>query len=222
MVRRAEQLNRTADYEGALAVLQRAIELDPQNPVAFSERGWALENLGPEHAEEAQAAYEKSLALDPRSPWGREGLAHVLETRGNVEEARAIYRSIVEEFGDDRQTDPDLLEIGGWSHHRLGNHEAAEPMFRKALRVEPDRPSLGFDLALVLFHLGRPDEALAQVQATLRNLEPADPGRRRAAVQVALDDLQQAILEDGALGGSPEAARALSTLEALLATTPES
>ncbi|MDP9242031.1 MAG: tetratricopeptide repeat protein [Actinomycetota bacterium] len=221
MVRRAGQLSQTADYEGAIELLERAVELDPDNAVAFTERGWALENLGPEHAEEAQAAYEKALALDPQSPWAREGLAHVLETRGNVEEARAIYRSIVEEFGDDRQTDPDLLEIGGWSHHRLGEHEAAEPMFRKALTIEPGRPSLGFDLALVLFHLGRPEEALAQLEATLRTLETADPRRHRAAVQVALDDFQHAFIENERLGTSPEAVRALAALESVLAVLPE-
>jgi Flp pilus assembly protein TadD len=221
LVRRAGQLNEAGDYEGAIGLLERAVELDPGDATAFTERGWALENLGPDHAEEAQAAYEKALALDPQDPWAREGLAHVLETRGNVEEARAIYRSIVEGFGDDRQTDPDLLEVGGWSHHRLGDHEAAERMFRKALTIEPARPSLGFDLALVLFHLGRPEEALAQLEATLRNLETADPGRRRAAVQVALDDLQHALIENEGLGRSPVAVRALAALGSVLAELPE-
>ncbi|MDP9296570.1 MAG: tetratricopeptide repeat protein [Actinomycetota bacterium] len=221
LIHRAERLNDAAEYEAALEVLERAIELDPANVDAFVARGWALENLGPDHAEEAQAAYEKAVALDPRNPWGRQGLAQLLESRGDVEEARALYRSVVEDFADDPDPDVDLLEIVGWCRHRLGDHEAAAETFRAALAAEPDRASVRLDLALVLLHLGRPEGALTEVETALRSLEPTDPGHRRAVVQVALDDLQWALLSDRGIDSSPEAARAQAALEAVLATLPD-
>jgi tetratricopeptide (TPR) repeat protein len=221
LIRRVERLNDAAEYDAAQEFLERAIELDPENADAFVARGWALENLGPDHAAEAQAAYEKAVKLDPRNPWGRQGLAHLLESGGDVEEARVLYRSVVEDFGDDPDPDADLLEIVGWCRHRLGDHEAAAESFRRALAVEQDRASVRLDLALVVFHLGRPEEALTEVGTALRSLESTDPGHRRAVVQVALDDLQWALLSDGGLASNREAARAQAALEAVLATLPE-
>jgi Flp pilus assembly protein TadD len=143
----------------------------------------------------------------------------MLETDGEVEEARMLYRSVVSDHGGE-PADPDLLEIVGWCRHRLGDDDGAERTFRMTLEIEPARASARFDLALTLLSLGRGEEALAEVDTALLHLRSADPGHRRAAVQVALDDLQRALLTDARVGAAPEAGRAQVALEAALARMP--
>ena len=99
----------------------------------------------------------------------------------------------------------------GWSEHRLGRHAAALATFRRALALEPDGLSVRFDVALVLLHLGRAEDALATYVAAASAI-PADDERGAAACAVAADDLREAIAE-GTVGDVPLVRRALAVLQ---------
>lgn len=53
-------------YEEALEIVDAALELKPENPVEWSNRGFVLSALG--RNEKALEAFEKALAFDPNSP----------------------------------------------------------------------------------------------------------------------------------------------------------
>jgi Tfp pilus assembly protein PilF len=199
--------------------LERAIEADPNSARAFVARAWALENLGPEYNADAQAAYEKAVALDPSDPWALEGVGHQLEVDGNREEARRLYRKAIEVRAGSEN--PDVLEIVAWCHHRLGEEDAAERIYRQALEVAPGRGATRFDLALTLFMLGRDEEALAEAETALAGLESLEPEVRRATVQVALDDLEEVLMMYPELSTRTEVARARVEMEAALSRLPD-
>jgi Flp pilus assembly protein TadD len=59
-------------FDGALEELSRAVAMNPQNALAFNNRGVALAALGEEPA--AAADFEHALALDPHFAEARENL----------------------------------------------------------------------------------------------------------------------------------------------------
>jgi Tfp pilus assembly protein PilF len=219
LIEQGEALNESGAYGEALEALERAIEADPISDRAFVARAWALENLGPEHDAEAQAAYEKAVALDPTNPWALEGVGHRLELDGNIEEAKRLYRKALStNAGSDH---PDVLEIVAWCHHRLGEEEDAERAYRRALEIDPERSATRFDLALTLFMLGRGADGRAEAEAALGALEDVDQAVRRATIQVALDDLDEAERMHPELSSSTEVGRARVEMEATLSRLPE-
>jgi tetratricopeptide (TPR) repeat protein len=220
LVRRAEELNESGEFAAALELLEQAVELDSGISDAYVARGWALENHGPDRYSEAQAAYERALELEPSNPWGRQGLAHLLEVNGEVEEARTLYRAVVSDHAEDLSTDADLLEIVGWCRHRLGDHQGAERTFRRAVEVDPSRAPVRFDLGLALFSMARDAEGLEEVESGLRVLESKDQGYRRAVLKVALEDFDEAAVTNEHLR-STEAGRARASLEGAIAALPK-
>jgi Flp pilus assembly protein TadD len=65
--------SRSGDLEKALGSLQRAVEINPRQPVAFNELGMVYRRKGDFAA--ARASYEKALALYPGFHFARLNLA---------------------------------------------------------------------------------------------------------------------------------------------------
>jgi len=219
LIEQGEAFNDAGAYLEALEALERAIETDSSSDRAFVARAWALENLGPEYDAEALVAYEKAVELAPTNPWALEGVGHRLELDGNVEEAKRLYRKAIStNAGSDH---PDILEIVAWCHHRLGEEEDAERAYRRALEIAPERSATRFDLVLTLFMLGRDAEGRREAEVALGGLDGVDQAVRRATIQVALDDLDEAERMHPELSSSNEVGRARVEMEAALSRLPE-
>lgn len=80
MVHEAIDLSDDGDYEGAVALLARAIDADPTNPQAYHERAMALLNL--DRDREALADFDRALELDPAFPGARNWRANTLAGLG--------------------------------------------------------------------------------------------------------------------------------------------
>lgn len=76
----AIDLSDDGDYEGAVALLARAIEVDPANPQAYHERAMALLNM--DRNREAVADFDRALELDPKFPGARDWRALTLSDLG--------------------------------------------------------------------------------------------------------------------------------------------
>lgn len=88
------------DIKGALKDQERAIEIDPGNADYFNNLG--LLHGGRSATREAEAAYKKSLELDPSSPEALANYAGLLLTSGRNAEARELIdRAIAEDPGFD-------------------------------------------------------------------------------------------------------------------------
>ena len=80
------------DYEGAFSHLRRAIETYPANRVAWNNLGVLYSRLEKFH--ESTSAFETALAIDPNDKTAWTGLAVVLKSVGQVDEAEAYARKI--------------------------------------------------------------------------------------------------------------------------------
>ena len=187
----ASALADAGEYDRALSETDRAIALAPDFAGAYTERGWALENLGSVRLSEAREAYERALELDPDDLWAVLGLATVLTRFGSTEEADELYRRIVTEAPPRLDVQPDLAEALGWAQYRVGMHSAAVGTLRRAVDDHPADVAVRLDLALILLVGGFRDEAIAEFEAAV---DAAGP-EHRGILAVGIDDLEATLAE---------------------------
>ena len=148
-------LDQVRRYPETLVALDRSLELDPRNAIAWSNRGKALNELG--RFEEAFAACEQALALDPKVAllWNNHGWA--LSGLGRWEEA-------LSSFGQALAADAEFAPA--WNNRgnalsELGRHEEALANFEKSLALDPTLAAAWNNCGRTLGELGRYEEALA-------------------------------------------------------------
>jgi len=79
------------DYAGMLRLAEAAAPANADDPHFHALRAFPLEQL--HLLEEAEAAARRSLELDPDEPWAHHALAHLMDTRGRVEEGAAVLEA---------------------------------------------------------------------------------------------------------------------------------
>ncbi len=225
---------RTGNYPGAVRAYERGLAVEPENVELLNSLGFALFQQG--KSQEAVVALEKALAVDPKH-WKahnnlalaaidlgelevaeahyRESLAikpqpaiyndlgFVLERQGLTEEAVELYRKAI-------KLDPESASAHynlGSSLARSGKFAEAERHLRAALEKSPNTQTYT-GLGIVLWQLGRADEAIANLQAAIE----ADPKNATAHQKLA------EVLES--LGRADEARREIEMAKALDAGSP--
>ena len=179
-------------------------------------KGQALQNLGVEHAEEAQQAYEVALKVDPRDLWIHKGLGDALYLRGKLEEAKTKYLGVIKQAKErNEELDADTLSLLGWCHYRLGQYDEAARLLVEALRLDPKGISHQFKLALTLLCSERYGLALREYQRGLELTESKPVQRRRGLLAVAIKDLNDVLIAQP-LKAVPEFEQALELLKTAL------
>ncbi len=84
----------TKNYMGAVAYYDQAIEIDPENPVLFDFKGYALLRAG--RVNEAVNALERSVQIAPDYVWGHYNLALAYWRVGRHEDALSEVRRVLE------------------------------------------------------------------------------------------------------------------------------
>lgn len=113
----------------------------------------ALDNLGRE--EEAMRHFEEARRLDPGRPEPYVGLAGLYERRGNLAQARDLYRKAVANAPDDALARTSL----GINLAQEGFLDEAIVHFEEAVRIDPDSADAHFNLAQALLKQHRESEA---------------------------------------------------------------
>jgi tetratricopeptide (TPR) repeat protein len=153
---------------------------DRLNASSFLERGWSL--LAADRHEEAIAALDRALDLDPGSVAAEALLAWALLRAGRPERAGAHLRRVL---AKDPRNEMALVGLG-WACHVRGIHGEAREHLRRALAGGRD------PRAVMYAHL-----LLGRVHAARREPELAEAALRRAVE--AGPSLAEAHLELGAL-----------------------
>jgi len=141
------------DQPGALAILDRALDADPEHPQLLVERGGLLGHMGRYAA--AERDLKRVLRLDPHHPHALFALGVVMTKKALWGEAAPLLRQAVE-------LDPQR----GMAHYYLGealNHvddlQGALVAYQTAAELMPDNPRALYGLGIVFDRLGRPDDA---------------------------------------------------------------
>jgi serine/threonine-protein kinase len=172
-----------ADLDAAQKLYEGAVALDPNFALARAALSivhgrMALDTYGdsPEHAVRQRAEAELALRLAPRLPQAHlaMGLVHwwgELDYRRGLGECMAAVRAA--------PNDAELWEVVGYMQRRLGNWAAADSAYHRAIRLDPRRADLPYNLATTYMSLHRYADA---VHAFDRALTLA-PDYRAAAVR---------------------------------------
>lgn len=112
-------------YEHAIVALERVLELAPTMPEAHVNMGFAL--LGMQRSAQAQAAFERAIALRSNQANAYYGLALTYEQRGDLELALGAMRSYLHlSRKDDGYQAKARSALWEWEQ-RLGRHPPSPP-----------------------------------------------------------------------------------------------
>ncbi len=172
----------------ALALISKAVNIRPGNPIFSDNLGLVLARLG--RLEEAGEAHRRALEIDDGLACAHNNLGMVLSAAGDASGAEAAHRRAIE-------LDPGNAE----AHNNLGNVLAvsgrageAEASYRQALTLKPDFTMALSNLGSVLRGLGKRDEAEALCRRAVE-LSPDDhmPWNTLGNVLMAREREEQAV-----------------------------
>ena len=149
-------------YDLALADLDAAIKLDPNNAYAFDERGIIREH----RKEYARAISDYDAAIGLRSDdadfWDDRGIAY--DELGQSDRAIQDYNEAIRLNPNDSRA----LNNRGEAYRGKGQYDLAIRDYVAALRIEPDYTLAVNNLAHVYADTGRYEQALAQYRGLLQ------------------------------------------------------
>jgi TolB-like protein/Flp pilus assembly protein TadD len=149
------------DIDGAIADLERAIELNPNHATAYMWYGVAVRPTDPERA---LSLFRKVLELDPLSALAHGNIGTALERLGRYEEALEGYRRAVE-------IDPGFAVgyegVATLYENAFGRLDEAIHWSERAVGSDPGNVHLRLRLGARLQNHGRFDEALEVFRETI-------------------------------------------------------
>lgn len=192
--------SRSEDDIKALATLDRALKLNPENVEAWYRRGWIYQKMN--RRPEAEAAYTKAVTLSPCHVRSLNNLGTLFLDLAKGKEAKLFFQKAL-------TCDP----YSHLAHYNLGNiamderdDALAEKHFRAALLIKPDHARSLHNMGVLLLEraekAAKPDpDELRRAAGFLEKSAKVDPGNALTHLNLAKAYL--------ALGKRVEAGRSL-------------
>lgn len=133
-VERAQRFTESQRWAEALAELDAALAINPDNATWHAQRGLLLEEL--ERWEEAGKAFETSRNLDPSDPEVSVALGQMLVRSERLGQALTVYEQLAKRYPDYEPAYCFRIHILS----ELGRHEQAEEMFYLAQELDESCP----------------------------------------------------------------------------------
>jgi tetratricopeptide (TPR) repeat protein len=137
-------LGKSGQYNEAMKVFDKAIELNPQNSDAWTGKGLVFEGLN--KPEEAMNAYDKALEIDPNDPIA-------------LQSKKALSLSNTGKLSEVVTESQDLVSQGAILA-QSGQHDKAIKVFDKAIESNPQNSAAWSCKGIILTILGKYDEAI--------------------------------------------------------------
>ena len=155
-------LNELGRLDDAFALLQRAAELDPENPRVYAELGFTLSSQ--DNLDLARTAYVHAAELEPDNPAHQCALAHIALMEERFTDAYQFASRALELDSLSAQA----MHQVAFAQYRLGHLDDAISVLERAYTLEPDDPENMRRLAMVLYEAGRLREAITRIDTFLR------------------------------------------------------
>ncbi|MCE9604052.1 MAG: tetratricopeptide repeat protein [Planctomycetia bacterium] len=188
-LRAAEMRLITRDYEGSLADVRRAIDVDPKSAAAWAMKGRILRERG--ELQQALADTQRSLTYEPRNRVVLRQSADLYAALQQPNKALCSLQALADTYGPGEEPQ-DLFVAEGFAYAALDRRYEAAKSLRAACERGPATSELLLALAEVETSAGQSLEAYRTAQQAIA-LAPDDP-RCRAMLQ------QTAAAATGALG----------------------
>jgi tetratricopeptide (TPR) repeat protein len=157
-------------------------------PTAHVDEGLARAWLSLAHVIEAKkpaeavAAYQQVARLQPNDPEPHLSAGALLDKQGQPDQAEVEYKRALALDGKSADATVGLANL----YMRQKKFPEAEELLRKLMVLRPDDPAVHLQLGRVLAASGKPDDAVAELQAGSK-ANPNDPSLRRELGDIYLD-----------------------------------
>ena len=175
-VERAQQLTELQQWVQALAEIDAAVTINPNNAAWHAHRGYILDEL--DRVEEAAEAYERALELEPGDRDVAVALGIAFTRRGHLPRALEVFENIAKIYPDFEPAYCHRIHI----YAELGRHDRAEEMFYLAQELDDECPHCFFSIGVSLAVRGITDRAIYCWQRVLE-LDPDYVGVNRRIAQ---------------------------------------
>jgi tetratricopeptide (TPR) repeat protein len=149
----------------AIALFQKAIQLDPDFGDAHYELGSALGMRG--QWQQAIVEFQQAIRLQPNDQESHYNLGHALLTEQDLDAAIGEFRRAILLKSDDAYAYTDL----GIALDRKGKRDEAIAAYRQAIRLEPSNAAIHTNLGVALVRQGKHEEGIESLREALR-LQP--------------------------------------------------
>jgi tetratricopeptide (TPR) repeat protein len=196
--------SQTKNQTRAVELISKAIQIDPGNAVAYSNRGIALQKL--ERWDAALLDYDHAIAIRP-------DLSLAYCNRGNVLKELKQWKAALASYDRAIEINPGFAEAHsnrGAALQMLNRCPAALASLDRALEIKPDYPDAHCNRGNVLKELGQWDAAMSSYdRAIALQADHADAYANRGLLLQQLNRLDEALESfDRALALKPDDARA--------------
>lgn len=184
-------LGRSGDYDGAVAALDEALRINPDNREAEQTRAFVVQTqtLAEAVAEPptgeaaaalrdgltaletgalgtAQTAFDRAAGLAPGGlPSFYQG--YTRQRRGDLRGAVEAYTTALEGFPEAGPGRATVLNNAGFTYFRLGRIDRAVALLTEAVAADPQNSGAQLNLGLIYYDLGRFGDALGPLTAAL-------------------------------------------------------
>lgn len=184
----ASNLRHQRLYHEALLTYDLGERWFPNDRYLSNNRGVVNRDWG--HLDEAVAAFERALDIEPTYSKALEGRSESLLLRGDFAEAVAGFRTVVEEHPDQAITWRNLaIALSG-----AGKPQESIEAYERSLDLAPNDTQTLFDYAGALAQLGRAGDAIVIIERLLRldadDSDARQMKRRLMSSPEALPDIQ--------------------------------
>jgi len=172
-----ERTHARQDFDTAIDLFRRAIEVDHQFVLAYSALAklyfllWAGYDNDPKWLDEAEAVCQEAVRLNPNFAESYSALASIYLERGRKPEANEQLQTALKLAPNDLEA---YLALG-WFYRYCGLLDKAMKSYKTALRIDPGYWRVYWGLAMTYAYLGRLDEAEKQANHFLTKIDPQNP-----------------------------------------------
>jgi tetratricopeptide (TPR) repeat protein/tRNA A-37 threonylcarbamoyl transferase component Bud32 len=187
LLARAQEKARQGDFQGAIADCTLAIQLDPQNSRAYSQRGSARYKSGDLAGAIADYTQVIQLAGDARAYFNR-GIA-----RYRLEDYEGAVADYTQALGLNPQWAVAYYNRGN-AYRQLNQQQQAIEDYSRAIELNPEDVRAYFNRGVVRGHLGDAQGAAADFSEVIkRDPQDGEAYFNRGVARVQLSDLQGAV-----------------------------
>jgi tetratricopeptide (TPR) repeat protein len=162
LVNQGQDLIRTRQFNDAIEVLRKAIELQPNLATAHVQLGIAL--MGINQRDQAMIEIKKAIELDPNDPRAYVAQGNIDSSMRRYDEAIAAYKQAVNLDSNYLNAHLNLGMAYGTTQRFAESAEA----FQQALRIDPNNPSALNGLGIAQFRMGQREEGIQSVKQAIR------------------------------------------------------
>jgi len=166
-IRLGETQRRTGDLANASTSFNKAKDLAPNNVIPFIELALMADTAG--QKDKARPLYEQILKIQPDHPIALNNLAYMLaETGADLDQALTMAQRAKQKLPQDSN----VADTLGWIYIKKNLSDSAISIFKELIRVEPDRSTYHYHLAMALAQKGDKSSAKKELELALRK-QPA-------------------------------------------------